>query len=140
MWTVDVNQFVGPVQAKVKAATGREVVIGGGVKLALGLEPKVVFDDVRFGNASWAKDKDFASVKHVEADVALLPLLQRHFEVVRLTLVEPNISLETGTRTARRTGISGPAGPQGRRARPAPAPRRSSRRSASGRSRSRRAP
>src|SRR5262245_7459787 len=96
VWTVDVNQFVAPVQAKVKSATGRELEIGGKVKLSLGLEPKIVFDDVRFGNAPWAKDKDFASVKHVEADVALLPLLKRRFEVVRLTLVEPNISLETG--------------------------------------------
>jgi uncharacterized protein involved in outer membrane biogenesis len=96
VWTVDVNQFVAPVQAKVKSATGRELTIGGPVKLSLGLEPKIVFDDVRFGNAAWAKDKDFASVKHVEADVALLPLLKRRFEVIRLTLVEPNISLETG--------------------------------------------
>src|SRR5512135_449382 len=87
VWTVDVNQFVAPVQAKVKAATGRE--------LALGLEPKIVFDDVRFGNAPWAKEKELASVKHVEADVALLPLLQRRFEVLRLTLVEPTIALET---------------------------------------------
>ena len=96
VWTVDVNQFVAPVQAKVKSATGRDLTIGGKVKLSLGLEPKVVLDDVRFGNAPWAKDKDFAAVKHVEADVALLPLLKKRFEVVRLTLVEPNISLETG--------------------------------------------
>jgi len=96
VWTVDVNQFVAPVQAKVKSATGRDLTIGGKVKLSLGLEPKVVFDDVRFGNAPWAKDKDFASVQHVEADVALLPLLKKRFEVIRLTLVEPNISLETG--------------------------------------------
>src|SRR5262245_42296223 len=96
VWTVDVNQFVAPVQAKVKSATGRELEIGGKVKLSLGLEPKIVFDDVRFGNAPWAKDKQFASVKHVEADVALLPLLKKRFEVIRLTLVEPNISLETG--------------------------------------------
>ncbi|HYR01413.1 MAG TPA: AsmA family protein [Casimicrobiaceae bacterium] len=96
VWTVDVNQFVAPVQAKVKAATGRDLAIGGGVKLALGLEPKIVFDDVRFGNAPWAKEKELASVKHVEADVALLPLLQRRFEVLRLTLVEPTIALETG--------------------------------------------
>ena len=96
VWTVDVNQFVAPVQAKVKSATGRELEIGGKVKLSLGLEPKIVFDDVRFGNAPWAKDKQFASVKHVEAEVALLPLLKKRFEVIRLTLVEPNISLETG--------------------------------------------
>ena len=96
VWTVDVNEFVAPVQAKVKSATGRELTIGGKVNLSLGLEPKIVFDDVRFGNAPWAKDKEFATVKHVEADVALLPLLKKRFEVIRLTLVEPRISLETG--------------------------------------------
>ena len=36
-----------------------------------------------------------AAVKQVEADVALLPLLQRRFEVVRLNLVDPVITLET---------------------------------------------
>jgi len=96
VWTVDVNEFVAPVQAKVKSATGRELTIGGKVNLSLGLEPKIVFEDVRFGNAPWAKDKEFATVKHVEADVALLPLLKKRFEVIRLTLVEPRISLETG--------------------------------------------
>lgn len=96
VWTVDVNQFVAPIQKKVKEATGRDLTIGGGVHLALGLEPKLVLDDVHFGNAPWAKDKDLAAVKHVEAEVALFPLLQRRFEVVRLNLVDPVIALETG--------------------------------------------
>ena len=96
VWTVDVNQFVAPIQKKVKEATGRDLTIGGGVRLSLGLEPKLVLDDVHFGNAPWAKDKDMATVKHLEADVALLPLLQRRFEVVKLNLVDPVISLETG--------------------------------------------
>ncbi len=96
VWTVDVNQFIAPVQAKVKDATGRDLTIAGGVKLSLGLEPKVVFDDVHFANAPWAKDKDLASVKQVEAEVALLPLLKRRFEVVRLNLVDPVISLQSG--------------------------------------------
>jgi uncharacterized protein involved in outer membrane biogenesis len=95
VWTVDVNQFVAPIQKKVKEATGRDLTIGGGIHLSLGLEPKLVLDDVHFGNAPWAKDKDLATVKHVEADVALLPLLQRRFEIVRVTLVDPVISLET---------------------------------------------
>jgi len=96
VWTVDVNQFVAPIQKKVKEATGRDLTIGGGVHLSLGLEPKLVLDDVHFGNAPWAKDKDMATVKHVEAVVALLPLLQRRFEVRRLNLVDPAIALEIG--------------------------------------------
>jgi uncharacterized protein involved in outer membrane biogenesis len=96
VWTVDVNQFVAPIQKKVKEATGRELTIGGGVHLSLGLEPKLVLDDVHFGNAAWSKDKDMATARHVEADVALLPLLRRRFEVVRLNLVDPVIALEIG--------------------------------------------
>src|SRR5947209_7430653 len=96
VWTVDVNQFVAPIQKRVKEATGRDLTIGGGVRLSLGLEPKLVLNDVHFGNPAWAKEKDLASAKQVEADVALLPLLQRRFEVIRLNLVDPVITLETG--------------------------------------------
>ena len=81
VWTVDVNQFVAPVQAKVKERDRSRAHDRRQVNLSLGLEPKIVFDDVHFGNAPWAKDKEFATVKHVEADVALLPLLKKRFEV-----------------------------------------------------------
>ncbi len=95
VWTVDPNQFVGPIQARIKAATGRDVAIGGGIDLKLGLEPRLVFDDVRIGNAPWGKAPDLLTAKTVEAQVALLPLLQRRFELVRLNLVDPVIALET---------------------------------------------
>lgn len=95
VWTVDPNQFIGPIQARIKAATGRDVAIGGGIDLKLGLEPKLVVNDVRFGNAPWAKTPDMLSAKSVEAQVALLPLLQRRFDLVRLNLVDPVILLET---------------------------------------------
>src|SRR4029450_1118713 len=80
VWTVDVNQFVAPIQKKVKEATGREITIGGGVRLSLGLEPKLVLNDVHFGNPDWAKEKDLASAKQVEADVALVPRVHRPFQ------------------------------------------------------------
>jgi uncharacterized protein involved in outer membrane biogenesis len=95
VWTVDPNQFIGPIQARIKAATGRDIAIGGGIDLKLGLEPKLVANDVRFGNAPWAKTPDMLSAKSVEAQVALLPLLQRRFDLVRLNLVDPVIMLET---------------------------------------------
>jgi uncharacterized protein involved in outer membrane biogenesis len=97
VWTVDPSEFVGPIQARIKAATGRDAAIGGGIDLKLGLEPKLVARDVRFGNAPWAKGPDMVSAKSVEAQVALLPLLRRQFDLVRLTLVEPVIALETNS-------------------------------------------
>ncbi len=95
VWTIDVNQFVGPIQARVKNATGRDLAIAGRVDLELGLVPKVVANDIRFGNAPWAREPQMLTAKRVEVEVALLPLLQRRFELVRLNLVEPVIALET---------------------------------------------
>jgi hypothetical protein len=57
VWTVDPNQFIGPIQARIKSATGRDLAIGGGIELKLGLEPKLVVNDVA-STARWAKTPD----------------------------------------------------------------------------------
>jgi AsmA family protein len=93
--TVDLRTIVGPVQARVKAATGRELVIAGPIDLRLSLEPKIVLNDVTFGNASWGATKDMVRARRVEAQVALLPLIERRFELVELTWTDPVIALET---------------------------------------------
>jgi len=93
--TVDVNNFVGPVQARVKDATGRDLSIRGGIALKLSLEPKLVIDDVSLGNAPWGKAPAMLTAKRVEAKMRLLPLLQRRFEIDEFKLVEPVIALET---------------------------------------------
>ena len=51
--TVDVKEFIGPIQQRVKEATGRDLTVRGGIDLKLGLEPKLVLDDVTLGNAPW---------------------------------------------------------------------------------------
>jgi uncharacterized protein involved in outer membrane biogenesis len=108
--TVDPKTLIGPVQAEIKAATGREVAINGGVDLKLGLEPKLVADDVRIGNAPWAKTPDLLTAKKIEAVVGLLPLLKRRFELVRLNLIEPVITLETNAEGKGNWEWSPPAG------------------------------
>ena len=92
---VDVNEFIGPLQQRVKEATGRDLTVTGGVDLKLGLEPKLVIDDVSLSNASWGKQPQMITAKHLEAQIALLPLLRKRFEIVRFKLVEPSIALET---------------------------------------------
>jgi AsmA family protein len=93
--SVDVREFIGPIEQRVKAATGRDLEVRGGIHLKLGLEPKLVVEDVAFGNAPWAKQPQMLTAKQVEASVALLPLLRKHFEVTRLKLIAPTIALET---------------------------------------------
>jgi len=96
--SVDVNDLVGPIQQRVKEATGRDLTIRGGIDLKFGLEPKLVIDGVSLGNASWGKTPQMITAKQIEAQIALLPLLRKHFEIVRFKLVEPSIALETDPR------------------------------------------
>ncbi|HEY2818470.1 MAG TPA: AsmA family protein [Casimicrobiaceae bacterium] len=93
--TVDLHAVIGPVQARVKAATGRDLAINGPIDLKLSLEPKVVFSDVTFSNVAGSKIADMVRAKRIEAQVRLLPLLSRRFEVVEVTLTDPVIVLET---------------------------------------------
>ncbi|MFI4888078.1 MAG: AsmA family protein [Burkholderiales bacterium] len=93
--TVDPNRFVAPLAARVKAETGRNLTVQGPVDIKLSLEPKVVLPGVSFDNAPWSKTPQMLTAKRIEAQIALLPLLSRRFEVVQFTLVEPAITLET---------------------------------------------
>jgi uncharacterized protein involved in outer membrane biogenesis len=125
IWTVDVNQLVGPLQARVKAVTGRDLGIGH-VGIRIGLVPKIVATDVRFGNASWGREPQMATAKRVEAEVALLPLLSRRVEIVELKLVDPVIALETdghgrGNWDFGTAPTTAPAGPAAAAAAPAAA-------------------
>ena len=93
--TVDVKEFLGPIEHRVKDATGRDLAVHGGIDLKLGLEPKLVLEDVTLANAPWSKDPQMVTAKRIEAQIALLPLLRRHFDVMSFKLIEPTISLET---------------------------------------------
>jgi uncharacterized protein involved in outer membrane biogenesis len=93
--TVDVNTFAEPLAARVRAATGRNFTIGGPIGLRLSLEPTLRIDNVALGNVPWGRTPAMLRAARVEAQVALLPLLHRRFEIVRVTLVDPVISLET---------------------------------------------
>jgi AsmA family protein len=93
--SVDVRQFVGPVKERVKAATGRDLEVRGDIRLKLGLEPKLVVEDVSLSNAPWGKQPQMLTAKEVEVTIALLPLLRQRFDVTRFKLIEPTIALET---------------------------------------------
>src|SRR6185295_19503042 len=75
--TVDVRTFAAPVQARVKADTGRELSFGGPLELKLSLEPRLVASDVSLANAPWGQAPQMITAKRGEVQVALLPLLSR---------------------------------------------------------------
>jgi uncharacterized protein involved in outer membrane biogenesis len=93
--TIDTRTLVAPIAAQVKKATGREITVGGDARIGLSLTPTLELSDVALANASWGTAKDMIRAKRVEAQVALIPLLSRRVDIVRFTLVEPVILLET---------------------------------------------
>ena len=93
--TMDLRTLLSPLEAQIEQATGREVTLGSQVKLDLSLTPTLELTDFAMGNAAWGSAKEMVRAKRVEAKVALLPLLSRRVDLVRFTLVEPSILLET---------------------------------------------
>jgi AsmA family protein len=93
--SIDFNTYKSLVAGQVKAATGRDLRIGGNLALEIGFSPAVVVEDVSFGNASWGSRPEMLKVGRFEVEVALLPLIFRDIRVKRLVLVQADILLET---------------------------------------------
>ena len=91
--TVDWGKYAATVQTAVKDATGRELVLGGSVMTGA-FPPRLLVEDVTFGNAPWGSRPGMIKAKRVEVRVALLPLLTGSIRL-KLELVEPDLLLET---------------------------------------------
>jgi uncharacterized protein involved in outer membrane biogenesis len=83
------------IEAEAKAATGRDLVIGGKIDLAVSLTPAIAIEQVSFANADWGSRAQMITLDRFEVEVALLPLLSGDIEIRRLVIVRPNILLET---------------------------------------------
>jgi len=93
--TIDLAKYARLATDEVKAATGRELRIGGKLDLEVFPRLALVAEDVSFANAPWGSRPAMARVKRLEASVALLPLLRKEVAITRLALVEPDVLLET---------------------------------------------
>lgn len=93
--TMDFDDLRAAIEAEAKAATGRTLSIAGPVDLRVSLTPAIAIENVSFGNASWGTWPELLSIRRLEVEVRLLPLLTGEIEVRRLMLIEPTILLET---------------------------------------------
>lgn len=93
--SLDLEEVRGMIEAKAKAATGRQLSLDGPIHLGVSLTPSIVIGDVRFAHAPWGSRPDMATIKRFRADLALWPLLAGDIELERVVLIEPNILLET---------------------------------------------
>lgn len=83
------------IQAEVKKATGRDLVVAGPADLEISLSPSVNLQDLSFANAAWGSRAEMVTVRQLEVEVELLALLTGNIVINRLVLVEPDILLET---------------------------------------------
>ena len=114
--TIDPNTLIAPVQAQVKAATGRDLAVRGGASIGLSLHPRIVLTDVVLSNAPWATGKELGRIERLELAAALMPLLSRRFELTEVVLVKPVVALETDGKGQKNWQPPNGAGPAAARA------------------------
>ncbi|MBI3127838.1 MAG: AsmA family protein [Candidatus Tectomicrobia bacterium] len=93
--TLDPNQYKGYIAGKAKEATGRDLRIEGPIRFELGLRPVLVVEGASFSNTSWGSRPQMATLKRLEVEVEILPLIRaREIRLKRLVLIHPDILLE----------------------------------------------
>jgi uncharacterized protein involved in outer membrane biogenesis len=92
--TLDANTYKPQIIEAARNATGRELRLSGPIRIKPSLTPTLAVEDVGFANAPGGARPEMATLKRLEIEVALLPLLSRELRISRLVLVEPDILLE----------------------------------------------
>jgi len=112
--SLEVQKVASFAATEVKAATGRDLVIDGPVDLKISLNPSINLEDVRFANAPWGSRPDMITLRRLEIQVELLPLLTGDVVVRHVVLIKPDVLLETdaeGRNNWDFAAESGPAAP-----------------------------
>lgn len=90
----DFNQLKPEIVAQVKAATGRDLSLGGEIRLQVSFNPTLVVEQVELANASWGTRKKMLSAKKLEVQIELLPLIFGEIKLDRLVIIEPDVLIE----------------------------------------------
>jgi AsmA protein len=85
---VDPNDHKERIVAEVKKATGRDLSIGGDIGLSVFPRLALELNNMSLSNAEGFKGDDFASVKHAEVGVNMIPLLFKQLLEVDTVRIE----------------------------------------------------
>ncbi len=94
-WTLNSDRLKPRLIEAVQRATGRTLTISGATRFTLSFSPTVSMEDVALANPPGFSRPNMVTVARVEVGLALLPLLQHRLEVDHVTLVQPDVLLET---------------------------------------------
>ena len=94
----DPNAYSAQIASKVSETLGRKLTINGPVAFTVFPSIKLSLADVTLGNADWAGAMPMASVKNMDASLALMPLLSRQIiiEDIELKGVALNLAQSAG--------------------------------------------
>jgi len=91
---IPTSTYKDQIQSRVKAATGRDLILGGDLKFSILPSLELSARDVRFANAPGSSQKEMATLKSLDLKLKLGPLISGRFEIDALVLQEPTIVLE----------------------------------------------
>jgi uncharacterized protein involved in outer membrane biogenesis len=91
---IDWNDYKGVITAQAKAATGRDLVIGGDIRITVLPAPALVAKDVQLANLEGAQAPHMVRMKSLEISIAPGPLLIGRLQVEMVKMVNPVIELE----------------------------------------------
>ena len=89
----DLNDYKNQISARVKQATGRELMIGGDIRLKILPTPRFSVSDLTFANLDGATSAKMATIKSLDVQIALLPLLGGQLQFQHIVVGEPVIEL-----------------------------------------------
>jgi uncharacterized protein involved in outer membrane biogenesis len=92
--TVDPVQLTKLLSTSVKAATGRDLKITGPVSLSFFPGISVSAERLSLSNASWASSAQMLTLKRIDLDIKMLPLLRKRIEVGSVKLAGLELLLQ----------------------------------------------
>jgi AsmA protein len=90
----DPNSLKPRIEAAARRATGRDLTLNGKIVLKASLWPTIEASDVAFSNPPGFSRPQMATLRAMDVQIALLPLLTGSLEIGRLVLIQPDILLE----------------------------------------------
>jgi uncharacterized protein involved in outer membrane biogenesis len=94
LMSYDFNQLKPDIIAQVKAATGRDLSLGGDLKLKVSFCPTLEVEQVALANAPWGSRQQMISAKRLEVQVELIPLIFSEIKLDKLVIIEPDVLIE----------------------------------------------
>jgi len=88
------NNYKSDITDQVRQLTGRELIIAGDISVRVLPAPRLVAENVSLSSLDGAAHPDLVSLRSVEVQVALAPLITGQIWVETVRLVEPRIYLE----------------------------------------------